>query len=491
MESLYLKIYEPYGHHFTDIGDITVFLGQKTSKMARMCQKFRLYRLFIMSALVFSTGSLFAQPPAPPFPRNHYLSPPPLPPVAESPIVELKAAQPLTGIATLPKRKMTLAEIGNLATCSHPGIQQAKQQAEALRGAWIQAGLKSNPSLGYSAEDMTTNHAGTQGVTFSLPVTPKYKLNARQAAINRDYQAAQQTYQIQYQKAVNDAMLMAYSIAFNYRKCLILEELTRISQEARHAGAELLKGGEIGRSVFLNIKIQSDRVQIALRDAEIAYRTACKELAILLAVSERELIEITDPVEMLPPELNGAVLLAEIRSASPELRQAYVEINAAQSRLKQECAEAGIDFDTNARIAYNTETKQGEFSAGLAMPIRFFDRNQGNIQRARSELAASHRNVERLERLIAQKCEKQLGEYQAARNRVVSYQQMLSEARESLDLALSAYRRGECDPLELLYTQETFSTVQIEYLDSFNAMMASHVLLQGALLSGGLDKPEF
>jgi cobalt-zinc-cadmium efflux system outer membrane protein len=126
---------------------------------------------------------------------------------------------------------------------------------------------------------------------------------------------------------------------------------------------------------------------------------------------------------------------------------------------------------------------------GVAIPLRLFDRNQGNIQRAKSELAASHRNMERLERLLTQRYKQQLGEYRIARNRVVSYKQMQSEARESLDLALGAYRRGECEPLELLYAQETYSNVQVEYIGSLNVMMESRVLLQGALLSGGLEKP--
>jgi cobalt-zinc-cadmium efflux system outer membrane protein len=241
--------------------------------------------------------------------------------------------------------------------------------------------------------------------------------------------------------------------------------------------------------MFLDIKIQSERTQIALRDAEIAYRTACKELAILLSLPVNALIEITDPVETLPAELNESALLMEIQAISPELRQAHAEVEAAKARLKQQCAEAGIDYDTQAKIAYNADTKQSEFSVGVSIPLRIFDRNQGNIQRAKSELAASYRNVERLERLIAQRYERQMGEYQTARNRVVSYKTILSEAREALDLALAAYRRGEYGSQELLDSQRTFSIVQIEYLDNLNALMESQVLLQGALLSGGLEKP--
>ena len=465
----------------------------ETNKKIRTCRWFIVQTAMTLS-LLFLTSTLIAQEP---ILRKHYLSAPPLPPSTTiATATTTTTANPTTkqavGIAALPKRTMTLSEISRLATQNHPGVQQAKRQAEALQGAWIQAGLKSNPTLGYSGEDMTHGNAGTQGITVSQPVTPKYKLNARQSAIHREYHAANHVYQIQCQKAINDAMLMAYRVAFAHRKCLILEELNRYSQESRQAGAELLKAGEMGRSAFLDINIQAERMRIALKDAEIAYRTACRELAILLALPERELMDITDSVETLPPELDESIVLAEIRASSPELRQAYAEVESAKARLRQQCAEAGIDYETNARIAYNTETKQSEFSVGVAIPLRLFDRNQGNIKQAQSELSASYRNVERLDRQLAQKFEQQWGNYQTARHRVVSYKEgILSDAQESLNLALAAYRHGESSSVEILHAQETFLTVQIEYLDNLCALMESQVLLQGALLSGGLDKPEF
>jgi len=194
-------------------------------------------------------------------------------------------------------------------------------------------------------------------------------------------------------------------------------------------------------------------------------------------------------VETLPPELNEATLLTEIQSINPELRQAHAGVEAARARLKQQHAEAGIDYDTHARIAYNTETQQSEFSVGVAIPIRIFDRNQGNIQRAQSELAAEYRNMECLERLITQRYERQMGEYRMARNRVISYKEILSDAREAWELALAAYHRGEYGSHELLEAKQTFSDVQIEYHDSMSALMESHILLCGALLSGGLEKP--
>lgn len=456
-------------------------------KMGKIQQIGKLFLLWWWLSAVVIVPSV-AQPLNDPLYRNRYVLSAPMPPIAKTQ-EPLPTVKPATGMAALSKRTMSLAEISAMATYNHPGIQQAKRQADALRGEWIQAGLKPNPTVGYGAEEMTGHQAGIHGITFTQPIVPQYKRDARQSAISHEYQTALQIYQIQHQKAVNDALLIAYRIVFVYRKCLILEELTRISQESQQIGDGLLKAGEIGRSQFLDIKIQAERTQIDRRDAEIAYRTACGELTILLNFPTRELIEITDPVETLPPELDAATMLAEIKIGSPELRQAFAEVESAKARLRQVSAEVGIDYDTNVALAYNTETRQNEFSVGVAIPIRIFDRNQGRIQRAKSELAASYRNVERLERLIAQRCERQLGEYQTARNRACAYSEILLDAREALDSAFSAYRLGEYGSHELLEAQRTLSVVQIEYLDSLNTLMESHILLQGSLLSGGLEKP--
>ena len=397
---------------------------------------------------------------------------------------------PTTEIATLPKIPMSLEDVRARAARCHPAVLQAAGQAEALRGAWIQAGLQANPSIGYSGEEINRDDAGKQGITLDQPVITKAKRTARQDAVHREYQAACRRYQVQRQKAENDALLVAYRAAFTQRKCRLMEELTRISQESLRTGSELLKAKEIGRSAFLDIKIQSERTLIARKDAEIAYQTACRELAVLLGIPGNELIEITDSVETLPPAIFSENMLYEIKAASPELRQAYDEVEAAKANVRKECAEAGIDYNTNVKLAYRPETALTEVSLGISVPLRIFDRNQGNIQRVRSELAAAHRNAGRVELLIALRFEKLFGEYETARNRVVSYKErILSEARESLDLALDSYRRGEYGSLELLEAQRTFSTVRIEYLDNLNALMESQVLLQGALLSGGLEKP--
>ncbi|MDR2754563.1 MAG: TolC family protein, partial [Planctomycetaceae bacterium] len=293
-----------------------------------------------------------------------------------------------------------------------------------------------------------------------------------------------------FQKAENDALRAAYRAAFTHKKYKLMNDLTKIAHDSQQAGEQLFQSKEISRPTFLDIKIQLERTKLAKKNAEIAYQTASRELAVLLGLPENEIIEITDSIENLPDEMPKLNMWIQLKTASPEMHKAYSEVKTAQAKLKQQIAEAGLDYDINTKIAYNTETKYAEITAGVAIPIRIFNRNHGNIQQARSELAAAQKNVERLEKLLEYQFEKLWGEYLAARNSVVSYRgNILQESEESLKAAQKAYRQGEYNTLELLDVQRTFAAVNAEYLDSMNRLIDLHILLEGAMLAGGLEQP--
>ncbi|MGL6193289.1 MAG: TolC family protein [Thermoguttaceae bacterium] len=397
----------------------------------------------------------------------------------------LHAQQDALNVQTL-----TLAEIRQIAGQNNPAVQQAANLAESLRGLWLQAGLKENPTVGYVAEELS-NTGGKHGVSISQPIVPKSKLTARQATVDREYKAALQMYQIQRLKVENDALMLGYKVAFAERKLRVMQNLLQIAEEAKRAGAALLEAKELSRAEYLEMKIQAERTRIAFDDTKIAWQTATRELAILLGMPEVRSITVSDQIESIPPEFAADGILQEIRSISPELRQAYANVETAKAKLRQECKEAGIDYDTNAVVAYNTETNDTEFSFGVAVPIKMRNKNQGNIQYAKAQLAAANRNVERTELLISSRFEKLYGDYLTARNRVTAYQDgILAEAKESLDLTLNGYKRGEQSSLELLNAQRTLISVQVEHLDNMCTLMETRVLLSGSLLSGGLEKPE-
>lgn len=419
----------------------------------------------------------------------------PIPVPKPAPIPQLapqSAGQPTVPMQSIPTmavgQALSLDEVRMESTMANPALQQLARLAAAKRGEWVQAGLKENPMIGYAADEMYKNNSGKHGVELSQTLIRKYKLSARQAAASKDVLVAQARYETQCRKVINDAMLVAYRTAVYEQKCRLLQTLSRNTQVSLQSGRALLDAKEISRADYLELKIQAERTRIALQDAMIAYHASSKELALLLGRSPEMMLSITDVVDSLPAELNEAACLAELEAYSPEVQEAYRKVEAARAVLRRESAEAGIDIDANATVLYNTESKDTEVSIGVAVPLKIFNRNQGNIRRAQSELVAAQRNVDRVRLLLGTKLQRTLADYQSARNRVLAYEQnLLKEAQESFELALNAYKHGEYSSIELLNVQRTLIDVKVEHLDSIAAFWETQTLIQGSLLTGGLE----
>src|SRR5687767_13725701 len=69
---------------------------------------------------------------------------------------------PIEGVAT--DNQLTLVEVEQLALAYHPAVREAAGQRRAAQGNWIQVGLRPNPEIGYSGEEIgNEGSAGMQG----------------------------------------------------------------------------------------------------------------------------------------------------------------------------------------------------------------------------------------------------------------------------------------------------------------------------------------
>ena len=81
-------------------------------------------------------------------------------------------------------------------------------------------------------------------------------------------------------------------------------------------------------------------------------------------------------------------------------------------------------------------------------------------------------------------------QYANARQQVDLYrEQILADARNSLELVQQGYRQGEFGYLELLTSQRTFFRTHLAYVESLRTLWVSNTMIDGLLLSGGLESP--
>jgi Outer membrane protein len=380
-----------------------------------------------------------------------------------------------------------------MATANHPAIAQAARQVEAYRGSWVQSGLKENPMIGYTADEMGGyKGAGRQGVTLSQEIVPRRKRDARQGVASAEQNAARQGLQIQQQKVSNDATLAGYRLLIAQNKEYLAQELLSNCEKVVAATYNLSEAKEVPKTDYLQAKIGFNRAQISLNDARLEREAASKEIAILIGASEWTQYEIIDSLEHLPMDLDENEIYRQLIEQSPQLQRARADLDTARARLRKECQEAGINVNTEGSVLYNTYEKQTEVSVGVSIPLRIYNKNQGNIIKANSEVLAAASNVERVEKSLQSQFQNQIAQFKIAQQRVRLYREnVLTEADELLQLIMQSYQQGQSSYIELMNSQQTMFSAKLEYMDNIGMLINSRAMIYGYLLQGAYDRPEW
>lgn len=161
------------------------------------------------------------------------------------------------------------------------------------------------------------------------------------------------------------------------------------------------------------------------------------------------------PIASSPSELHARALLMR-----PDLRTLQRARARSQAEIRLQLAQGRIDWTIGAEYRRQQGLAGRGNSVGLffSTPLPLFDRNQGNIARARHEDRQTDTRVQQLEQLIAGEVELAASQYAAAEATLVMIEtDMLTQARDVRDITEYAYRRGEATLIELLDAQRAYN----------------------------------
>jgi len=196
-------------------------------------------------------------------------------------------------------------------------------------------------------------------------------------------------------------------------------------------------------------------------------------------------------VETNLPEFNWEDTFAALMSRSPELAQARAGVERARSEVDLQCAQRFPNFEVESWVKYDESAHQRLIDVAVSIPLPLFNRNQGNIMAAQSDLIAASNEIQRVEFDLRNRLAGAFEQYANARRQVETYTgSVLPNAKKSLDLTKIGYEAGEFPYVTLLTAQRTYFGVNLEYLNSLTELWARSVELEGMLLSGGLEGPE-
>ena len=395
------------------------------------------------------------------------------------------------GIPLENRETLRIADLEAIALQNNPTIAQAGHRVAALQGKYLQVGLRPNPVIGYQGEEIgDQGTAGQQGMFIGQRFVTAGKLGLNRAVVSHEIQRAQQELEIQRLRVINAVRDRGYEAIVAQRAVALNEQLVAIGEEGVKAADELRRAREVSQVDVLQARVEANSAKLALNNARNGYRAAWRRLAVVMGVPEMKPNSLTDDLGETVPEIYWDDAVGRLLTESPELARAWSGVERAKCALARAQAGRTPDVDLQAAVRYNDATASTTATIGMGIPLQIFDRNQGNIKRARWELAAAEREVRRVELVLQDRLAEVFERYANARQQAEQYRAgILPDAESSLALVRMGYQQGEFGYLELLTAQRTYFRVNLAYLESLRELWTSSVQIEGLLLTGGLAPP--
>jgi cobalt-zinc-cadmium efflux system outer membrane protein len=243
-----------------------------------------------------------------------------------------------------------------------------------------------------------------------------------------------------------------------------LDALNRIVE----TNAARLRAGDIAEVELIRSRVAALQYSNAARQAEAALRQAYARLATLLGRSPDR-----PPMEAAGELRRGPVLpgLEELKAAAlqsrPDLQALRLEEGRAEAEIRLQESQAKPDFTVGVEYRrQQVNASSNSLTLSFSAPLPLFDRNQGEIARARAERRQAALRSRAREAEIAGEVAAAYQQYLVARDVVESIEaRLLAEARDIHEITAFAYRNGDATLLEFLDAQRAFNDTMQAYND--------------------------
>ncbi len=364
---------------------------------------------------------------------------------------------------------LTLQQVVQSAQIRNPSLLAAQQSLEAVRAQEIQAGVRANPYFTLYGTNVTLPAAGASNpYAYSAQVSRLFELGNKRryrldlARANTEQTSAQLLDQ---QRQVVFAIKQAFTAMLVAKAALQLAQanLKDFRREV-DINNERLKAGDIDRLDFGRLDLQLAQFETDEATAKTNLAQASYQLQTFAGVAQPSADPNAFDVrgDIFPPAIN--VDLAALQQSAlltrPDFLAATAAARAAAANLKLSIASS-----------YTDPTLEGEYdrsgrydSAGFSIniPLRLFDRNQGNKQTARFQVEASQFSITAASNQVRSDVAQAVISYTNSKALSDRYNaHFLDESKQVLDIAQFAYEHGGLaltDYLDALRQARTVST---------------------------------
>lgn len=386
--------------------------------------------------------------------------------------------------ANPPDHPITLSEALTIARADNPTLRAVRAHTSAVQAGEVTAALRPNPVFTSSNEDFNVfnpakfDPADTQ--EFTQNVAFLIERGGKRRARMDDAHLTTAVAQSQFQDTERQLELQVKLAFVNYQlsseTLKLAEDNLRGYGQVIEANQVRLTAGDISQTDFDRIKIEEASFQSDVLTARTSMLQARSQLAALLGISDAAKLNVTG--QLSPPPVQES--LAQLQQAALQHRPDYLA--AQQSVHKAEAdltlARANGATDVSVGPEYKRNGPDNTIGVVFQLPIRVFDRNQGEKLRTSRELESS-RYAEQAARLqVLSDVQQAWDGYESALERHNLYSKdYLQRSQTVLERLTFSYQHGATSLLDYLDAIRSHRDVQLGALSAdAQALAAVHQL---------------
>jgi cobalt-zinc-cadmium efflux system outer membrane protein len=394
---------------------------------------------------------------------------------------------PARASAQQPVASLTLAEAVGLASTANPTVRAKEFEVQAVGANEITAALRPNPVTFFLAEQFGSGSAHQTQYTLNVgqPVELGGKRqrrvdSAKAATKVTGFELVDLKRQVIFQvkKSFTDILVAREALALAEQNLVTLDNLEKLQRIRAEKGD--LSGLEL-----LRIQVQRFAFERDAADALQALKTGKIALRALLGVDKvNEQYDVTGSLDVPEASYTQSKLYRLALDARPDVRAA----EAARDKVKADInlAKANAWFDITPQLEYQRIGPDNTIGFGFAMPIKLFDRNQGEIARTRADALRVDAVRDAVTVQALSEVDTALAAVQTERGKVQALRDTyLPKATQARDTVEFAYRRGGVSLLDYLDAQRTYRETALEYVRALGNYRAAVYLLE-ATVGGSL-----
>ena len=376
---------------------------------------------------------------------------------------------------------LTMQQVVDIARIKNPTLLAAQQNLESVRAQEIQAGVRANPFLNVTGSDVTLGADSNNPYQYSVGVGRLFERGEkRRWRLDVARSTTAQT-DAQYRLQVQQTVLAVRQAFTNFVLAKAAKKLAddNLADYRKELGisSDRYKAGDLAKLDYERLDLQLAQFESDESNAITNAQQSSIQLQTLIGYDKpRPDFDVIG--DIVPPPVTDTMESLEKKAldARPDYQAAHLGVAVADANVKLTYANGTADPTLEGDYARAGTDNSANFS--FSIPLRLFDRNQGNKETSKYTAQASRFTELAARNQVVSDVEQAWSGYANAKVLSDRYNgHYLDEAKDILEISKFSYEHGGLALIDYLDALRDSRSVTTDALNAYaQTWMAIHQL---------------